>query len=154
MSFHLSLSADRVSAAYPDQPLAVASTATVSDVLQLMRAQKGNCVVICDEGPILGIFTERDALRWLAERRPLDSPMSQAMNADPSVITAGATVGEAIQMMSQGRYRHLPIVDDRRVPTGVAAVRGIVRYLVEHFPSTIYNLPPEPGKAPAHREGA
>jgi hypothetical protein len=64
------------------------------------------------------------------------------------------TVGAAIEMMSAGGYRHLPIVDDQGVPLAVAAVQGIVHYLVDHFPQTIYTLPPEPGKTYADREGA
>ena len=62
-------------------------------------------------------------------------------------------MGPAIETMSEGGYRHLPIVDDSGVPTGVAAVRGIVHYLVDHFPETIYTLPPEPGKKPSERDG-
>jgi hypothetical protein len=48
----------------------------------------------------------------------------------------------------------LPIVDDDGKPTGVVAVHGIVHYLVDHFPETVYNLPPDPNAAPKAREGA
>ena len=44
-------------------------------------------------------------------------------------------------------------LDAAGAPTGVAAVRGIVHYLVDHFPETIYTLPPEPGKKPSERDG-
>ena len=47
-------------------------------------------------------------------------------------------------MMAEGGYRHLPMVDKARKPTGVVAVHGIVHYLVDHFPETVYNLPPDP----------
>lgn len=154
VSFHLSLSTDRVAAAFPDQPLAVSSTATVGEVLQIMRAEKGKCVVVCDDGPVAGIFTERDALRCMAGELRLEAPITEFMTAKPCCVTADATVGDVIEQMSQGGYRNLPIVDQQGRLTGVAAVTGIVHYLVGYFPDTIYNLPPEPGKAPASREGA
>jgi CBS domain-containing protein len=76
------------------------------------------------------------------------------MSSRPATIPSTATVGDAIRVMSEGGYRHLPIVDDSGKPTGVVAVHGIVRYLVDHFPETVYNLPPDPKAAPREREGA
>jgi CBS domain-containing protein len=154
----LSLSTDLVTQAYPDEPLAVSGEATVGEVVGLMKAQRGSCVLICNtgecEGQVDGIFTERDALRWMAEGRSPQENIRQAMTAKPAVLHAKDTVGAAIEMMAEGGYRHLPIVDEQGSPIGVTAVRGIVHYLVEHFPQTIYTLPPEPGKTYADREGA
>ncbi len=154
MSF-LSLSTDPVSQAYPDTPLAVSGDATVGDVMQLMRAQKGSCVLVCDDGgKLAGIFTERDALQWMAEAGSTATNIREAMTPEPARLAAKTSVGQAIETMSEGGYRHLPIVDDKEAPQGVVAVRGIVHYLVEHFPETIYTLPPEPGKKPSDRDGA
>lgn len=154
----LSLSTDLVTQAYPDLPLAVADSATVGEVIGLMKVQRGSCVLVCGtgdcDGQISGIFTERDALRWMAEGGATQTSIRDAMTRDPEVLQAASTVAAAIETMSQGGYRHLPIVDAQRRPIGVAAVRGIVHYLVDHFPQTIYNLPPEPGKTYAAREGA
>jgi CBS domain-containing protein len=150
----LSLSTDPVSQAYPDDPLAVSGDATVGDVVQLMRAQKGSCVLVCDDdGKLAGIFTERDAMRWMTTPGSPSTNIREVMTADPAKLDSKASVGYAIEMMAEGGYRHLPIVDDAGAPTGVAAVRGIVHYLVDHFPETIYTLPPEPGKKPSERDG-
>lgn len=157
MSF-LSLSTDLVTQAYPDQPLAVAIDATVGEVLELMRAQRGSCVLICSDNSdgcrLEGIFTERDALRWMAAGGDLHTNIRISMTRTPVVLPATATVGAAIDLMSQRGLRHLPIVDEQGTPQGVVAVGGIVHYLVEHFPQAIYTLPPEPGKRYLHREGA
>jgi CBS domain-containing protein len=150
----LSLSTDPITQAYPDEPLAVSGDATVGDVVQLMRAQKGSCVLICGAaGNLEGIFTERDALRWMAEAGSTGTNIRELMTTDPAKLHAGDCVGLAIETMAEGGYRHLPIVDDAGTPTGVAAVRGLVHYLVDHFPETIYTLPPEPGKKPSERDG-
>lgn len=150
----LSLSTDPVTQAYPDGPLVVSADATVGDVVQLMRAQKGSCVLICgDDGKLEGIFTERDALRWMCDAGVPAMSIRDAMTADPARLESNTSVGVAIETMAEGGYRHLPIVDANGVPTGVAAVRGIVHFLVDHFPETIYTLPPEPGKKPSERDG-
>lgn len=147
-------------AAYPETPLIVAPNANVGEVLELMRAQKTGSVIICENGKLTGIFTDRDALRWMASQASggntvdAQTPISQLMTADPKSLPTDTTVGVAIQQMSVGRYRHVPIVDDKSCPSGVASVYGIVHYLVDHFPQTIYNLSPQPGQVPAEREGA
>ena len=155
---YLSLSTDLVTQAYPDQPLAVSTEATVGEVLQLMRAQRGSCVLICGEDAdgcrIEGIFTERDALRWMAEGGDPEITIRLSMTRTPAVLPATASVGAAIEIMSQRGLRHLPIVDEQGTPQGVVAVGGIVHYLVDHFPQAIYTLPPEPGKRYMQREGA
>jgi len=105
-------------------------------------------------GSMLGIFTERDALKWMAAGQPLDQPVSAAMSKSPVSVTDDATVGQAIQKMAEGGYRHLPILAADGTPVGMAAVHGIVHYLVDHFPETIYTLPPTPDSVPSEREGA
>lgn len=154
MDVFLSLDSDPVGSAYPDQPLATTPNATVADVLQLLRAQNTGAVLICDEDQLQGIFTERDALRFMAEGADLSELISKVMSRELVTISATETVAAAIRKMSAGGYRHLPIVDSEGRPTGVAAVHGIVHYLVDHFPETIYNLPPEPRVTQSEREGA
>jgi CBS domain-containing protein len=176
VSFQLSLSTELVTAAYPEAPLIVAPEATVEEVLQLLRTQRTASVLICevnaqDEGTpsidagrdpadrgrghsLVGIFTERDALKWLAAEHPLDRPVSEAMSRQPVAATDDATVGQAIQKMAAGGYRHLPILATDGTPVGMAVVHGIVHYLVDHFPETIYTLPPTPDSVPSEREGA
>ena len=90
----------------------------------------------------------------MAAGKEMDCPISEAMSRDPLTLPADASVGEAIQLMSERGYRRLPILSAEGVPIGIAGVHGIVHYLVDHFPETIYNLPPEPGVFPDEREGA
>jgi CBS domain-containing protein len=154
----LSLSTDLVTQAHPDEPLAVAGDSTVGQVVGLMKAQRGSCVLICNSGgcetQIDGIFTERDALRWMAAGGSPTQNIRELMTPAPKVLQTRDTVAAAIELMVEGHYRHLPIVDEQGAPVAVAAVGGIVHYLVEHFPQTIYTLPPDPGKTYESREGA
>jgi CBS domain-containing protein len=122
--------------------------------LQLLRAQRTGAVLICEGEKLVGILTERDALKLMASGADLSTPVRDVMSREPATILSTATVGEAIRVMSDGGYRHLPIIDRQGKPTGVVAVHGIVHYLVDHFPETVYNLPPDPKAAPRAREGA
>jgi CBS domain-containing protein len=76
------------------------------------------------------------------------------MSRSPVAVTDKATVGQAIGKMAAGGYRHLPILATNGTPVGMAVVHGIVHYLVDHFPGTIYTLPPTPDSVPSEREGA
>ncbi len=169
MSFHLSLSTDKVSTAYPDQPLFVTPTTTVGEVIQLLCAQQTGSVLVCegdssDGGKLLGIFTERDALKCMAAASStgteatsnsiMQQPVSTIMSTDLASLQADTSMGETISKMSQGGYRHLPILDEAGKPIGMETVYGIVHYLVDHFPQTIYNLPPDPHSITSEREGA
>lgn len=168
MSFHLSLSTESVSTAYPDQPLFVTPASTVGEVIQLLSAQKTGSVLVCDDncgneaaddGKLLGIFTERDALKCMAAASGGDAGIMQqavstVMSTEVTTLPADASMGEAIKTMSQGGYRHLPILNANGKPTSMETVYGIVHYLVDHFPQTIYNLPPNPRSITSEREGA
>ena len=154
MDFQLSLESEGVSSAYPDQPLATTPDATLGEVLQFLRAQRTGAVLLCEGSTLVGILTERDALRLMAEGTELSTPARKVMTSQPATIPSNATVGQAIARMASGGYRHLPMIDAQGRPTGVLAVRGIVHYLVDHFPETVYNLPPNPNAAPSEREGA
>jgi CBS domain-containing protein len=110
---------------------------------------------VCEAGRVVGIFTERDLMRRvLAVGKPLALAVSEVMTADPVVVQLKETIGVAVKRMEEGGYRHLPVVDEKGHPVGVLSVKRIVHYLVEHFPGTVYNLPPDPGAVQLEREGA
>lgn len=154
VNFQISLLSDCVTSAHPDGPLATSSDASIASVMQLLKTQRTGAVLVCEKDKLVGVFTERDALKQMREKSDLSRPVREVMSSNPITVSPQSSVGEAIHKMSSGGYRHLPIVDAQGRASGVVAVRGIVHYLVEHFPATIYNLPPNAEGAPAEREGA
>jgi CBS domain-containing protein len=66
---------------------------------------------------LLGIFTGRDAVhRVLAEgRSPARTKLAKVMTPDPDTMPPGRTAIEALRLMEDGRYRHVPIIDDGKV---------------------------------------
>ena len=75
-------------------------------------------MLICEGPKLVGILTERDALKLMARGADFSTPVRDVMSSQPATIPATATVGEAIRVMAEGGYRHLPIVDDERQADG------------------------------------
>jgi CBS domain-containing protein len=155
MDLTKNLKIDSVSRLHPAAPLKVAPTQTVAEAVEVMRRERVGYLLVCEGERLLGIFTERDLLRRvLAVGQPLTVPVSDCMTAEPVVVHRKESIASAIRRMVEGGYRHLPVVDEAGRLTGVISVKKIMHYLAEHFPATIYNLPPDPGIVPQQREGA
>jgi CBS domain-containing protein len=155
MELARNLRVDSVSRLRPTAPLSVAPEQTVADAVALMRSHRVGCVLVCENGRVVGLFTERDLMRRvLAVGQPLTLKISECMTADPVVVVAKESIRAAVRRMEEGGYRHLPVVDESGRPVGVLSVKRIVHYLVEHFPGTVHNQPPDPGQFPPRAEGA
>jgi CBS domain-containing protein len=155
MDLAKNLKIDSVNRLHPTPPLQVRPDQPVADAVELMRRDRVGCVLVTSGSKLLGIFTERDMLRRvLAVGKPLTTPVSECMTPDPMVVHPKEPISAAVRRMEVGGYRHLPVVDEAGGPVGILSVRRIVHYLVEHFPATVYNLPPDPAVVPTEREGA
>jgi CBS domain-containing protein len=154
MDFHLNLSTETVQETHPAKPLTVAPTATVAEVFALLKRERTGGVLVCREGVLVGVFTERDALKLMANGCDFNAPIATVMTARPVTVHVNETVISAINRMASGGYRRLPMVNDTGKPVGVVKVSGILRYLVEHSPRAIYTLPPEPKRTSGERDGA
>ena len=154
MVAQLNLSLETVESIYATDPLVVGPDATVRDVFQQMKAKKRGAALVCDGEALLGIFTERDALKLMADGVDLEARISDVMTKDPVVMGLNDTVGKAIAKMSFGGYRRLPILDKTGHPQGFVKASDVLHYLVAHFPAVVYNLPPSPHHSTQEREGA
>jgi CBS domain-containing protein len=154
VDFQLHLETETVEHCHPSKPVCARATDSVRDVLRTLQAQRTGVAMICNERRLVGVFTERDALRVLADGANLDMAVSEVMIRNPVTVRKTDTVGRAISLMSGGGFRRLPIVDENGNVEGVLKVSGLLHYLVEHFPKVVYTLPPEPHYKAAAREGA
>ena len=119
-----------------------------------MRSHSHGSALVCRDGRLVGVFTERDLLRWLADGRSLEDSVSEAMTANPQTVTAEDSLFSAIGYLDQGGYRRMPVVDSNGAPTGIIDVKTIVHFFVEHFPSAVYNQSPKSKQTTSDREGA
>ena len=73
---------------------------------------------------------------------------------NPEYLRPTDSIAYALNMMSIGGYRHVPLVDNARVPVGVISVKDLVGYIVRFFPKSVMNLPTLPrGNYAQEREG-
>ena len=114
------------------------------------------CVLIEDRGRLIGIFTERDVLTKIVgtsidiDRSTVDSLMTR----DPETLKPDDRVCYALNKMSVGGFRHIPLVDDDGRSVGVVSMRNVVDYIVDLFGTDVLNLPPSPRHSAHAREGA
>jgi CBS domain-containing protein len=137
------------------KPLCIEPDTPVSRAVQLMRrSDSGGCVVVCEAGRPVGIFTERDVLTKLAgEPAAGELPVSTFMTPSPTTLGRDAAIGEAILLMDNGSYRHIPIIDDAGAVEGIISIQHVVTFLAELYPTEVLNLPPRPDQYIANREG-
>jgi len=95
------------------QPLTLPSTATVQDACKAMYKRRVGATLVTDaKGRLVGIFTGRDAVRLHARGR--DSATTQlrsVMTRRPKTMPPGRTAIEALRLMRDGGFRHVPVVD-------------------------------------------
>ena len=134
---------------------------TVTDAMRAMQREHRGCVVVTDDGTksskVIGIFTERDVLFRIVDkgRNPATLHIGDVMTPDPETLPVRSTVAYALNLMSVGGFRHIPVVDDEHHPAFVVSVRDVVEFLVEAFPREVLNLPTDLGlRTSRTREGA
>jgi CBS domain-containing protein len=113
-------------------PVTLPPDATVQQACEAMRKHRIGCVLVTDQaGRLLGIFTGRDAVcRIGAEcRPPATTRLDEVMTRNPVALPPGAHALEALRLMQDGGFRHVPLVREG-VLVGVVS-RGDFR-AVEH----------------------
>lgn len=105
-------------------------SANVTEAARAMSAGRSGSVLVRQEGSLVGIFTERDILRALAHSPKADvarvSSVAQWMSRDPVTIGPDATVGEALNQMLFGGFRHLPVMEGDAV-VGIVSMRDLAK---------------------------
>jgi CBS domain-containing protein len=154
MSVEVALRECRIRELRPTAPACVEPDATLQDAVGVMRSARTGCVLVCDGGHLKGILTERDFLnRVVGEQLPLSSPVTRIMTADPRTLRADDHLGDAVVLMDQGDYRHVPIVNEQGAVEGVITIHNIIEFLAEMFPEEVLNLPPRPDQHMYSQEG-
>jgi CBS domain-containing protein len=121
-----------------------------------MNAQNVGCVLVEEDGRLTGIFTERDVLtKIVGTNLDIDrTSVNAVMTPDPESLRLDDRLSYALNKMSVGGFRHIPLVDDDGHPVGAVSMRNVVDYMVDLFPAEVLNLPPEPRGIARAREGA
>jgi len=99
-------------------PVTLPPSATVREACRFMRDRRVGAVLVTEgDRRLLGIFTGRDAVhRVLAEgKSAARTKLAEVMTGGPDTMPPGRTAIEALRLMEDGRYRHVPIVDGGKI---------------------------------------
>ena len=110
----------------------VGPDASVAECVRAMTAAKIGALIVMDGQKLIGIFTERDALNKVlaAGLDPLITKVSAVMTKDPQCIRPSTTVGEAMELVTKRRFRHLPVVENGKV-LAVVSSGDLIHWLVK-----------------------
>ena len=115
-------------------PATVSLEATVEEAVRMMIDKAVGAVAVIDEhGVVAGMFTERDVLAKfaLSGRDPKITPVRELMSPIVEMATEETTPSEALQVMLERHYRHLPIVDNHGRVLGICSIRNILEARVD-----------------------
>jgi CBS domain-containing protein len=130
-------------------PVLVSPADPVRQAVQLMTDNHTGCVCVVEGGVLVGIFTERDLLYAVqAGIDPAATRVGELMTEKPETLRRRDGIAQALNQMSEGGFRHIPIVDGAGRPVGIIAMRDIVRFIVSLFPDAVHNVPPDPKAIP------
>lgn len=118
----------------PRKLVVAAPQTSVGQAARLMKEGKVGAVLIVDEGLLVGIFTERDALFRVMARGldPESTVLRDVMTRDPITVAPDETFGYALLLMHENGFRHAPVVEDGR-PVGVVSARHALDPDLEEF---------------------
>jgi CBS domain-containing protein len=114
----------------PGDLLVVDPQTTIAEVARSMRTNDSDSVAVMSEGRLVGIITERDLVRAMADG--VDSNHARAdvvMTADPATIDSDEDVAMVAVKMTRLGIRHLPVVNKAGKPIGLVSARNLVAAL-------------------------
>jgi CBS domain-containing protein len=126
-----------ISALQIREPVCVPPTVTTAEAIRAMQRTRTGCVLVVEEGRLIGIFTERDVLRRVAltGEQGANRPVSELMTGRPAALETDDSIVYALNRMHVGGYRHLPILSGGK-RLGVSSIRDILNYLAQRLVPT------------------
>jgi CBS domain-containing protein len=110
---------------------------TLQDVATVLAERKIGAIVVTDsDGKVLGMLSERDIVRAMARQGAgaLDDPVSRHMTEKVVTTTEDATIPDTMELMTSGRFRHLPVISNGRL-CGLISIGDIVKWRLAEIES-------------------
>lgn len=119
----------------------VEPTTVVYAAIEVMAQKNIGGLLITENGKLVGIFTERDYARKLIlkGKSSKDTTIGELMTKNPFTVTLDSSIEECMELMSNRRIRHLPVLDNGEL-VGVISIGDVVRYIIEEQKSIIEHL--------------
>ncbi|MCB9030495.1 MAG: CBS domain-containing protein [Deltaproteobacteria bacterium] len=117
-----------------EDPICIDEDSTLMDVTNLLKKGRTGCVIVVNKNEqISGIFSERDmVLKVIGEVSDFSKAhVKDYMTKNPICATPLTTIAHGLSIMSEGGFRHIPVVDDSKMPVGIVSVKDFVDLIVE-----------------------
>lgn len=116
------------------QPITAPADMSVRQAASEMKQRRIGAMMVVEQGRLVGIFTERDALNGVVAEGldPQTTTLAEVMTHNPQTVSPDATFNAALELMHDGRFRHVPVVDNG-VPVGMISVRDAMGAELEMF---------------------
>jgi predicted transcriptional regulator len=118
LEFHDTILGDHLHALGFGQPQTIDPGVPIAEAIRRMHETGSDCLLVCDAGRLVGIFTDRDAF-----------DVRDFMTPDPVVLRREDTLAVAVHKMAVGEFRHIPVVEDDGTPIGVVAAADVFRHI-------------------------
>jgi CBS domain-containing protein len=115
--------------------ITIEPTADLAAAVKLLAERRiGAVVILGADHRVVGVLSERDIVRALAERGPtaLHEPVGQVMTRDVTTCSKDDTIGSLMGHMTMGRFRHMPVVDQGKL-VGIVSIGDVVKNRVEEI---------------------
>jgi len=114
--------------------LSVEPEAKLAAAVKILGERKIGALLVMSNGGVEGILSERDIVRVVGERGAsvLDAPVSEVMTRKVVSCRESDTVAAIMEMMTNGKFRHLPVVEGERV-VGLISIGDIVKWRVQEY---------------------
>lgn len=106
---------------------------TLRHAAETLGSRRVGAIVVTDAaGAVLGILSERDVVRAIGAQGPeaLTEPVSKVMTPNPITVGEDADIDDLMRTMTEGRFRHLPVVDGGRL-VGIVSIGDVVKHHVD-----------------------
>jgi CBS domain-containing protein len=108
----------------------IAPGASLADAVQLLAVKRiGSALILGADRRVVGIISERDIVQALAERGAavLTEPVSQAMTREVETCNESESICNIMERMTEGKFRHVPVVDRGRL-VGIVSIGDVVKH--------------------------
>jgi CBS domain-containing protein len=116
------------------QVVSIGADAKLSSAVKTLSERRIGALLVMAGGKIEGILSERDIVRELGERGPsvLDEPVRTVMTVKVMTCRRSDTVAWLMERMTEGKFRHLPVVEDGQV-VGLISIGDVVKHRVMEY---------------------
>jgi CBS domain-containing protein len=124
-----------------NQIFSVTPQDSVLHAIEMMATRHVGALLVMNQGSLIGIISERDYARKviLKHRSSHDTPVADIMTAPAIAVSPEDTVHHCMQVMTDGRFRHLPVVSGGRV-VGMLSIGDLVKAVIKEQSSHIEQL--------------